>query len=288
MSLLSTISRIFNSRLHPGLILQTLDHIDSSPASYTLTRPQALRRVLLTMACVSLCLLILHYAKYSNNLLDLLRAIAQWRGLDAETYLHHLRDSGWLELCGYVWWTSCHFLTFIVIPFALIKWGFRDSISNYGWRWNQVSEHWRGYLLLLSPILFFVFLVSMGEDFVNHYPFYDQAGRSWFDLLSWEFLYLCQFVFLEFFFRGFMLNALRPAVGANAIWIMCVPYMMIHLPKLWLEATGAILFGLFLGILALQSRSIWGGVLVHAGVAVSMDIAALLRKQGLPEQFWPF
>ena len=131
-------------------------------------------------------------------------------------------------------------------------------------------------------------LVSFGEDFVNHYPFYKLAGRSWFDLLAWELLYLSQFVFLEFFFRGFILQALRPAMGANAVWVMCVPYLMIHFPKLWLEATGAILFGLFLGILALQSRSIWGGVLVHAGVAVSMDIAALLRKQEIPTQWWPF
>ncbi len=134
----------------------------------------------------------------------------------------------------------------------------------------------------------FVVLVSQGEDFVNHYPFYPHAGRSWLDFLAWEALYMTQFVVLEFFFRGYMLRAVQPALGANAIWIMCVPYLMIHFPKLWLEATGAILFGLFLGILALRSRSIWGGVLVHAGVALSMDIAALIQKDQLPTQWWPF
>lgn len=276
------------ARLHPRQILAALDELDQQPQSYSFNRPQALRRVLLTLACVSVCLLFLHYAKFSDNLVWLLQLLAQERGLNANTYVQQLSQSGWLDLAGYVWWTSCHLLAFILVPFALIKWGFKDRISHYGWRWNQVSEHWFGYLMLLSPILFFVFLVSQGQDFVNHYPFYRFAGRSWADLLAWECLYLCQFVFLEFFFRGFMLNALRPALGANAIWVMCVPYMMIHLPKLWLEATGAILFGLFLGILALQSRSIWGGVMVHAGVAVSMDIAALLKKQGLPDHFWPF
>jgi membrane protease YdiL (CAAX protease family) len=84
-----------------------------------------------------------------------------------------------------------------------------------------------------------------------------------------------------------MLNALRPAMGVNSIFVMCVPYTMIHFQKLPLEATGAIFFGLFLGILALRSRSIWGGVLVHAGVAVSMDVAALLRRDSWPQQFWP-
>lgn len=267
--------------LHPRQILRALDNIDQAESSYTLNRPAALRRVMLVLACVSVSLLILHYAKFSANLQMLLA----W--LD-ESYWQRLEANGWLELCGYVWWTLCHLLTFIVLPWLVIRFGFKQSMLDFGWRWNQVGAHWRGYLLLLSPILVFVVLVSFGEDFVDHYPFYRQAGRSWLDLLVWELLYMSQFVFLEFFFRGFMLNALRPAIGANAIWVMCVPYMMIHLPKLALEATGAILFGLFLGILALQSRSIWGGVLVHAGVALSMDIAALLRKQDLPGSFFPF
>lgn len=268
-------------RLHPRQILRALDEIDTASPSYTLSRPAALRRVVWVLACVSVSLLILHYAKFSNNLQLLLDSLDP-------SYWPRLAAAGWLELCSYLWWTLCHFLTFIVLPFLVIVFGFKQSVLDFGWRWNQVSEHWRGYLLLLSPILVFVVMVSFGEDFVNHYPFYDNAGRSWLDFLLWELLYMSQFVFLEFFFRGFMLNALRPALGANAIWVMCVPYMMIHLPKLALEATGAILFGLFLGILALQSRSIWGGVLVHAGVALSMDIAALVRKQELPGSFFPF
>lgn len=277
---MSLAARLF-ATLHPRQILCALDDIDQAVSSYTLDRPAALRRVMLVLACVSISLLILHYAKFSQNL----QLLLGW--LDA-SYWQRLQASGWLELYSYVWWTLCHLLTFIALPWLVIRFGFKQSMLDFGWRWNQVSEHWRGYLLLLSPILVFVVLVSFGEDFVNHYPFYRHAGRSWLDFLLWELLYMSQFVFLEFFFRGFMLNALRPAIGANAIWVMCVPYMMIHLPKLALEATGAILFGLFLGILALQSRSIWGGVLVHAGVALSMDIAALVRKGQTPGSFFPF
>lgn len=273
------------SALHPRQILRALDHIDAAAPSWQMSRPQALRRVFIVLATVSVSLLVLHYAKFAANLHALLQWLGDLRGVN---YLQQLSDAGWLELCGYLWWTGCHLLTFIALPWLVIRFIFRERFGDFGWRWNQVGEHWRGYLLLLSPILVFVVLVSMGEDFVEHYPFYRQAGRSWLDLLLWELLYLSQFVFLEFFFRGFMLNALRPAIGANAIWVMCVPYLMIHFPKLWLEATGAILFGLFLGILALQSRSIWGGVLVHAGVALSMDVAALLRKGQFPGSFFPF
>jgi membrane protease YdiL (CAAX protease family) len=272
--------------LHPRRIMQALDAIDAEAPSYSLSRPAALRRVFAVLAAVCVSLLILHYSRYSTNFHALLGYLGHWRMQDAHYYLRALEASGWLELAGYAWWTGCHLLTFILIPWLVIRWLFKEKMIDFGWRWNQVGAHWRGYLLLLSPILVFVVLVSFGEDFVNHYPFYGLAGRSWLDFLLWELLYMSQFIFLEFFFRGFMLNALRPALGANAIWVMCVPYLMIHFPKLWLEATGAILFGLFLGILALRSRSIWGGVLVHAGVALSMDIAALLRKQEMPGLFF--
>lgn len=273
--------------LHPRKILLALDEIDAQAPSYSLNRPQALRRVVIVLACVSLCLLLDHYLKFFENVQQLLIWTAQWNQLPQDTYLNSLARSQWGELLAYSWWTGVHLLSYVIIPALCIRYILQQRVRDFGWQINQAPQHWRGYLLLLSPILLFVYLVSLGEDFVNHYPFYSLTGRSWADLLAWEFLYLCQFVFLEFFFRGFIVNALRPAIGANAVWVMCVPYLMIHFPKLWLEATGAIFFGLFLGILAMQSRSIWGGVLVHAGVAVSMDMAALLRKQGLPQVFWP-
>lgn len=276
------------AKIHPKNILIALDEIDAEAPSYTMNRPLALRRVFVVLAGVSVCLLLMHYGKFSDNLRSLLQTLAQWKNLPANTYIQSLIDAGVWELCGYLWWTSVLAIGYVLLPVLLIRYGFKARVRDFGWKLNDAPQHWRGYVLLLSPILVFIYCVSLGKDFVNHYPFYSQANRSWADLLAWEFLYLTQFVCLEFFFRGFMLNALRPAIGANAIWVMCVPYLMIHFPKLWLEATGAILFGLFLGILALRSRSIWGGVFVHAGVALTMDIAAILRKGDLPSQLWWF
>lgn len=276
------------NKLGPHHIFSILDEIDESGTSYSLDRKQALRRVFWVMFSVSVCLLLIHYMKYFSSFHSSLTLLAKWQGLQEQYYLKALRSSGFLHLLSYVWWTSWHVIGYVILPFLCVKYIFKTSFKDMGWRWEATSEHWRGYVLLISPILFFIFLVSFRSDFLQHYPFYKFAHRSWFDLIAWECLYLLQFVCLEFFFRGYMLNALRPAIGANAIWVMCVPYLMIHFPKLWLEATGAILFGLFLGILALRSRSIWGGVLVHAGIAVSMDIASLLRQNQIPELLFPF
>ncbi|WP_339075078.1 CPBP family intramembrane glutamic endopeptidase [Teredinibacter turnerae] len=273
--------------LHPKNIFTALDEIDNTPPSYTLDRAQSLRRIFWTLACVSVSLLIIHYLKYFSALQSFLAFVSTFQGRPENYALSQLQKHEYFNLLRYCWWTFWHVIGYVLLPFLLICFQLKTSFVQMGWHFNDTAKHWKGYVLLISPILLFVFLVSFRPDFLHHYPFYKQAGRSVFDLIAWEALYLLQFLCLEFFFRGFMINALRPAVGANAVWIMCVPYLMIHFPKLWPEATGAILFGLFLGILALRSRSIWGGFLVHAGIAVSMDIASLLRQGLLPQQFWP-
>ncbi len=276
------------AKLHPRRILQELDIIDEESPSYSLDRRAATRRVFTVLATVSVCLLLIHYLKYSSVFQATLQMLSSAAGHDTNYYLRALNETGFLRLFSYSWWTFWHVIGYVVIPFFVVRYGMKTSFVDMGWRWNDTHKHWLGYVLLLSPILFFIFLVSFRDDFLQHYPFYKLAHRSVLDLILWECLYLTQFICLEFFFRGFFLQALRPAIGANAIWVMCVPYLMIHFPKLWLEATGAILFGLFLGILALRSRSIWGGFLVHAGVALGMDITSLLRQGQFPTQFWPF
>jgi len=227
------------AKLHPKNILTALDDIDALAPSYSLSKPQALRRVFAVLACVSVCLLFMHYAKFSANLQGLLQLLAGWQDLPVNHYVEQLARAGIWELCGYVWWTSVQVIGYVLLPALIIRYGFKARVRDFGWQLNQTQEHWRGYLLLLSPILVFIYIVSRGEDFVNHYPFYSLASRSWFDLLAWEFLYLSQFVCLEFFFRGFFLNALRPALGANAIWVMCVPYLMINFSQVVVGSYGS-------------------------------------------------
>ena len=115
------------------------------------------------------------------------------------------------------------------------------------------------------------------RDFYDDYVAYLDEGDfdSWLDLFVWEALYAAQFLSLEIFFRGFILHGLRRALGANAIFVMIVPYCMIHFGKPMPETLGAIGAGLILGTLAMRTRSIWGGVLIHIGVAMTMDVLAL-------------
>ena len=61
---------------------------------------------------------------------------------------------------------------------------------------------------------------------------------------------------------------------------------MIHYGKPYLETSGALVAGVALGSLAMRTRSIYSGFLVHVTVALAMDLVTLLNHQGLPQSFW--
>ena len=180
------------------------------------------------------------------------------------------------------WWVGCILIGYLTVPalvMALLP-GKRLRYCNLSWR--GFAEHWKIYAGLYALVLPVIWLVSLTPDFYTFYPMYPNAGRSWADLLMWEGMYAAQFVALEFFFRGFLVGGLSKHLGMLAVPIAVMPYMMIHFTKLWPEATASIVAGLVLGWLAWKTKSIWGGVCVHFGVASTMDLLALAHKGQLP------
>jgi membrane protease YdiL (CAAX protease family) len=59
---------------------------------------------------------------------------------------------------------------------------------------------------------------------------------------------------------------------------MIIPYVTAHFGKPLPETLGAIVTGLVLGTLALRHRSFWLGVAAHYGVALTMDLSAMVRQ----------
>jgi membrane protease YdiL (CAAX protease family) len=277
--------------LHPRRFFRTLAEIDSTAAterdaSRTMAG-KAGRRAAVVLLTAAVSLLLLHYLKFATAFRAFLEITDTLSGQPAGERYRQLQLSGFLALLSYCWWGFWHLLCYVLLPVLVIKTVLHEQLRDYGIRLRGLRSHAHWYALLCAPILGFIVIAGWREDFLAQYPFYRQAGRSGFDLLAWEVLYLSQFVFLEFFFRGFLLHGCRTAFGANAILVMALPYLMIHFAKPWPEATGALLFGVFLGVLALRSGSIWGGVLVHITIAFSMDMMALLRTGGLPGHWWP-
>jgi pimeloyl-ACP methyl ester carboxylesterase len=190
-----------------------------------------------------------------------------------------LMNAGFFELAPVPGAASAGELIQQALPRARVVSAFKnlsaEKLRDYDFSLKGFTKHLWIYAVMFCLVLPAVLVASRTHSFRQTYPFYRIANRSHADLAMWEALYVVQFLALEFFFRGFILQGLRRALGANAIFVMLVPYCMIHYGKPLPETLGAIGAGLILGTLAMRTRSIWGGVLIHVGVAITMDVLAL-------------
>ena len=191
------------------------------------------------------------------------------------------------ELYGFAWWAGTRVFGY-TLPFMVWKLFFRkDSLLDLGLRTKGFFDHAWIYGMFLAIVLPAMLIVSTSPDFGTYYPFYKQCPRSWFDFLVWEAMYFAQFFALEMFFRGFWLGALRRSFGSGAIFVMAVPYCMIHYGKPYLEACGAIVAGIALGSLSMKTKAIYQGFMVHITVALLMDWLSLRHRKATPIHFWP-
>jgi membrane protease YdiL (CAAX protease family) len=190
--------------------------------------------------------------------------------------------SGHYELWNLAYWASWRVIGFLVIPAIAVAAHPGLRFADTGLSARGFSRHVWLYGVLFLPVLVAVIAVSFTEDFSTYYPFYGEAHRSLFDFGVWEAFYVAQFLSLEYFFRGFMIQPLRRVMGSSSIFAMMVPYVMIHFGKPLPECFAAIIAGIVLGTLALRTRSIWAGFLIHVSVAIAMDVAAILQTHGIP------
>ena len=224
---------------------------------------------------------------YETNLRPFLHAAEVRALVDPKSFGRLVDLRKYNELYSYAWWVLNRVVGYTAFPMLIWKLLFRrDSLLDMGLRLKGLASHAWIYGLCLVVVLPAVFVASRAPDFTNYYPFYKQASRSWFDLACWEAMYFAQFFALEIFFRGFWLSGLRNTLGSGAIFAMCVPYCMIHYGKPYLEAAGAVIAGIALGSLAMRTRSIYSGFLVHVTVALSMDLLTLANHHALPRVFW--
>jgi hypothetical protein len=173
-----------------------------------------------------------------------------------------------------------------VLPLAiaffpvLLYWRAEDrrEMPLYGMSARSISLP--SYFLLLVFLAPVIFGVSFTSDFQAAYPRYKfgfpvqvtgvERGAY---VGAFEVCYGLDFVFVEFFFRGFMVLGFARLLGTRAIIPMVVVYALIHFEKPLLEAVSSVFGGLALGVIAYRTKSVYGGVILHLGVAFMMEIA---------------
>lgn len=291
------------SDLHPKrFFLRTWKELDADkdvPGKDGVATPYD-KRPLWAFAIGAVCLTAMEYFGHANNYRDLLvwlgepasgLPLGSFANGDLTNAAPHwtttLRQSRWFELSEFAWWSSWRVLGYFVIPAMVIKFVFKERIKDHGLSTEGFWTHSWIYTLSFLFVLILVIGVSFEESFQTYYPFYRRANRSWLDFGLWEVLYAAQFFSLEFFFRGFWLQSCRKSMGSQAIFAMTVPYCMIHFGKPVMETLAAVIAGIVLGTLAMRTRSIWSGFLIHVSVAISMDLAALYQTSGWPTSWTP-
>ena len=176
-----------------------------------------------------------------------------------------------------LFWSVTRAIGYVAIP-ALVVWRvLRGSVADYGFRVRGILPHGKIYAAMFLCIAPAVIAASFTAPFQQTYPFYrlNPGEPLWPRLWAWEVLYASQFVALEFFFRGFLLHGLKRRFGYSTVWVMIIPYVMIHFDKPFAECLGAIVAGFVLGTLSLQTGSMWWGAAIHTAVAWGMDLLSL-------------
>jgi len=175
-------------------------------------------------------------------------------------------------------WSIATTICQLVIPILLIKFVHRRKLSEYGWNLRGFTTHLKVYLGLFAFMVPFVWWASTQHEFLIRYPFVYEARTDGEMFLRWEFVYLMQFIALESYFRGYLLFTLERSMKWTAIFVMMVPYALIHWHKPPLECFGAIIAGIALGGLSLRFRSWYGGAVLHMLVGATMDILSFVRN----------
>jgi len=164
---------------------------------------------------------------------------------------------------------------FVLLIPVFITWWIKDR-GNQPFYGTAALQNIKPYLFMLLIMLPLIVLASTQDDFLHTYPkakflIAMDPPMPWWKILIYELCYGFDFISIEFFFRGFLILSLLSICGMHCIIPVACFYCAIHLGKPMGEAISSIFGGLLLGIVSYHTKSIWGGLIVHLGIAWMME-----------------
>ncbi len=176
-----------------------------------------------------------------------------------------------------LYWFGLDTLLYLIFPILIIIFVFRDSIKNFGFRIGTGKTGLTYLLLSIIIILPTIYFSAQSKEFTDVYPIL-KAGRSdWTVFIIFEALLLFYIASWEFMWRGYVLFGLEKDFGYYAVLIQAIPFVILHNGKPFFETFGAIFGGIFLGYLALRTRSFYYGVFIHFSLISLLDFISVLK-----------
>jgi len=157
----------------------------------------------------------------------------------------------------------------------------KDNTNFYGL--NTSVKKIGQYMPLILIMMPLIGIASFEENIRDFYPQFS----SKLEFMNWsvelraivfEFFYAFDFLTTEFLFRGFMVLGFVAFLGPRAVLPMVGLYVALHFGKPAGETIGSFFGGYILGVLTYQSKNIWGGIVVHIGIALLMELAAWMQN----------
>jgi hypothetical protein len=192
------------------------------------------------------------------------------------------------------------FLLLVVVPCCIIKFVFKERLSEYGLGWpkdkNRRKQSAIAFFLIMGIAVIPFFLSAFNPEMQEEYPLFGDviAGGDWGAFVVYELVYLLFFVVIDFIYRGYLLLGLfkikdmeafkgvkkikGPLVfGIYAIFIQMLSYTMWHIAKPVPELIGTIFWGIGTGAVVLKTRTVWPVIISHWLLCVLLDIVVWLN-----------
>lgn len=166
---------------------------------------------------------------------------------------------------------------------ALCWWARRYPMPLAGMRRKGFEV--KPYFLLLLMMVPLIAFAATQPDFLRAYPRVERiafiephVNTLWPWKLLFEISYGIDFITIELFFRGFLILAFLPYAGKEVILPMAAFYCSIHFGKPLFECITSYFGGIVLGVVVYNTRSIWGGLMVHLGIAWLMELGGYIGR----------
>jgi membrane protease YdiL (CAAX protease family) len=185
----------------------------------------------------------------------------------AQLRLFVLDDVGGSPIAGLEGVSIERLVLFLVVPLAIVVVGFRDSPARYAlqlgdWRW--------GLALLATGLVVMTPIILVLAQLPEFRAYYGVASVS---LGERVFNHLAELIPAEFLLRGFLMFALWRRIGALALVVVQVPFVLTHVGKPDVELWSTFLGGTVFAWLDWRTGSILWSALGHVYVLTLMVVA---------------
>lgn len=186
--------------------------------------------------------------------------------------------------------SNTHGIISLVLPLLILYIIFnkKDGMGFYGCNLKNIQPfRYLGVFIIIAAIVFIASLMGSITEFypIFQYTFYKSASEYFgisqgLSIAGFEISYAIDFIFIELFFRGFLILGLIKYLGKDAILPMIVFYTVIHFGKPIPETISSFFGGYILGVIAYSQKHIRIGIIFHLVLALGMELFAFLKIAG--------